>query len=64
MFYTFSCVRAGLPYTHRNANPPPPYEINKDVFTPIEGGKDMHSVPWHFAEFHKKSTIGLTVWGH
>lgn len=28
----------------------------------IEGGKDMHSVPQHFAEFHKKSTIGLTVW--
>lgn len=22
----------------------------------------MHSVPRHFAEFHKKSIIGLTVW--
>ena len=28
----------------------------------IEGGKDMHSVPRHFANHHKKSTTGLSVW--
>lgn len=28
----------------------------------IEGGKDLHSVPRHFAEHHKKSTVGLEVW--
>lgn len=28
----------------------------------IEGGKDKHSVPRHFAECHNKSTTGLSVW--
>lgn len=28
----------------------------------IEGGKDKHSVPRHFAEYHNKSTEGLEVW--
>lgn len=29
---------------------------------PIEQGKDKHSVPRHFLEFHDQSSIGLRVW--
>lgn len=28
----------------------------------IEEGKNKHSVPRHFAEYHAKSTKGLKVW--
>ncbi|CAI9555659.1 unnamed protein product [Staurois parvus] len=28
----------------------------------IEDGKDKHSVPRHFLEYHQKSTDGLQVW--
>lgn len=28
----------------------------------MEKGSDKHSVPRHFKEFHKQSSLGLRVW--